>query len=107
MLIMEKMLQLYDRIVDKNLFIRRLTISFNHVIKETEQTTHQMNLFELGLTTEKKPVDAKKLEKERKLQEAVLQIKGKYGKNAILKGMNLQEGATAKERNEQIGGHHA
>ena len=54
-----------------------------------------------------KPVDKKRLEKERKLQEAVLQIKGKYGKNAILKGMNLQEGATARDRNEQIGGHHA
>lgn len=107
MLIQEKMMQLYDRIVNPNLLIRRITLSFNHVIKEEEQTVHQMNLFELGMTVEEKPVDKKRLEKERKLQEAVLQIKGKYGKNAILKGMNLQEGATARDRNEQIGGHHA
>lgn len=100
-------MQLYDRIVNPNLLIRRITLSFNHVIKEEEQTVHQMNLFELGMTVEEKPVDKKRLEKERKLQEAVLQIKGKYGKNAILKGMNLQEGATARDRNEQIGGHHA
>lgn len=107
MLIQEKMMQLYDRIVNPNLLIRRITLSFNHVIKEEEQTVHQMNLFELGMTVEEKPVDKQRLEKERKLQEAVLQIKGKYGKNAILKGMNLQEGATARDRNEQIGGHHA
>ena len=107
MLIQEKMMQLYDRIVSPNLLIRRITLSFNHVIKKEEQTVHQMNLFELGMTVEEKPIDKKKLEKERKLQEAVLQIKGKYGKNAILKGLNLQEGATARDRNEQIGGHHA
>ena len=100
-------MQLYDRIVSPNHLIRRITLSFNHVIKKEEQTVHQMNLFELGMTVEEKPIDKKKLEKERKLQEAVLQIKGKYGKNAILKGLNLQEGATARDRNEQIGGHHA
>lgn len=107
MLIINKMMQLYNQIVNHKLLVRRITISFNHVIKEEEKTVHQMNLFELGLATEEKPVDREKLEKERKLQEAVLQIKGKYGKNAILKGMNLLEGSTAKERNEQIGGHHA
>ena len=57
--------------------------------------------------TEKKQAEKEKMEKERKLQEAVLSVKKKYGKNAMLKGMNLQEGATSIERNRQIGGHKA
>ena len=68
----------------------------------------QLDLFtDYAALDEKRKEEEKKLSKERKLQEAVLSVKKKYGKNAILKGMNLQEGATAIERNRQIGGHKA
>ena len=83
---------LYARITDPGLSIRRVNMTFNNVIPEKY---HQYNLF----------TDAKSLEKNRKMQEAVLSIKHKYGKNAILKGMNLEEHATTRERNTQIGGH--
>lgn len=108
-IIVNKMMQLYDKIVNASLLVRRITLSFNHIIKEIpkEETFHQMSLFEFGISKETKVNAPEKLEKERKLQEAMLEIKNRYGKNAILKGSNLQEGATAKERNEQIGGHHA
>jgi len=84
--------QLYDRIVNRNLPVHRVTMTFNNVVDEAYQ---QYDLF----------TDPAELEREHKLQQAVLDIKGKFGKNAILKGMNLQEGATARERNRQIGGH--
>lgn len=105
----ESVTALYDQIVDQNLFIRRLNISVNHVIEESEaaekENYHQLNLFDYQeQVQEKKHVETIK---ERKLQEAVLNIKNKYGKNAILKGMSLESGATAKERNNQIGGHKA
>lgn len=83
---------LYDRIKDKNLSLRRVNISFNNV-KPAEFM--QYNLF----------TDPVKLEKENKVQKALISIKEKYGKNAILKGMNYEKGATTAERNEQIGGH--
>lgn len=68
----------------------------------------QLDLFSLSSTSqEKRAEEEKKLVRERKRQEAMLAIKRKYGKNAILKGMNLQEGATAKDRNGKIGGHKA
>lgn len=83
---------LYDRIVDRGGQIRRINISCNNVIPE-EYT--QYSFF----------IDAQELEKNRKVREAVISIKNKYGKNAILKGMNLEEGAKTIERNSQIGGH--
>ena len=68
----------------------------------------QLNLFtDYGMLERQREQEKKKLEKERKMQEAMLEIKKKFGKNAILKGMNLQEGATARDRNNQIGGHKA
>ena len=83
---------LYDRIIDKHTPIRRFTVTFNNVIDEVYQ---QYDLF----------TNLEEVEKEHKIQKAMLDIKDKYGKNAILKGMNLQEGATTRERNRQIGGH--
>lgn len=85
-----------------------------HVIAEAEAQTQSENNYEqLDLFTDYSARQSllekenEELEKERKMQEAMLEIKKKFGKNAILKGMNLQEGATAKDRNRQIGGHKA
>ena len=75
---------------------------------QKEEAVEQLDLFSLSPTSqEKRAEEEKKLVRERKRQEAMLAIKRKYGKNAILKGMNLQEGATAKDRNGKIGGHKA
>ena len=108
-LIMEAVLALFDRIVDPSLLVRRVNVSANHVLYEhqvvNKQYHEQLNLFENY--EEKKQVDDSFLEKEKNLQKAILDIKKKYGKSAVLKGMNLQEGATTKDRNEQIGGHKA
>ena len=104
-------LELFDRIVDKDLLVRRLYITAGKVVDESEKkepVSEQMNFFTDYAAEEKKKAEEKeRLEKERKRQQAVLDIKNKYGKNAILKGMNLEEGATAKSRNGQIGGHKA
>ena len=96
--------ELYDRIVDTRLLVRRITIAACHVVAEgTKQSDSQP--VQLDLFAE--PVDHSAMEKEKRRQQAVLSIRKKYGKNAILKGMNLEEGATAMERNAQIGGHKA
>ncbi len=104
-------LELFDRIVDKDLLVRRLYITAGKVVDESEKkepVPEQMDLFTDYAEEERKRAEEKeRLEKERKRQQAVLDIKNKYGKNAILKGMNLEEGATAKSRNGQIGGHKA
>lgn len=104
--------QLFDRIVDTSLLIRRIALVANHVIYESDipknAVYEQIDLF--TDYTEKKMEEEKKRaehEKERKLQQALIDIKHKFGKNAILKGISLQDGATAKERNAQIGGHKA
>lgn len=89
--------------------VRRINMSVNHVIAENEAKQdryEQLNLFDMIEFDEKK-VDKEKLQKEKDIQKAVLDIKKKFGKNAILKGMSLQEGATAIDRNNQIGGHKA
>ena len=104
-------LELFDRIVDKDFLVRRLYITAGKVVDESEKkepVPEQMDLFTDYAEEERKRAEEKeRLEKERKRQQAVLDIKNKYGKNAILKGMNLEEGATAKSRNGQIGGHKA
>jgi hypothetical protein len=111
-LLMEAAEELFDRIVNPELLIRRITITANHVVRESEvqQTTsfEQLDLFTDydALEKQRKEEDAE-LEKEKKMQQAMLSIKKKFGKNAILKGMNLEEGAMARERNDQIGGHKA
>lgn len=111
-IIMMEVLGLYDKITDHNLLIRKVSLSANHVKDETfagrEICFEQLDLF-TDYTELEKEREAEKAEreKERRLQEAMLDIKKKYGKNAILKGMNLVEGATARDRNRQIGGHKA
>ncbi|MDF2487071.1 MAG: methylase, partial [Herbinix sp.] len=87
-------MELYDRIVSKELMVRRVTLCANHLVEERYE---QYDLF----------TDPAEQAKDRKIQEAMLSIKKKYGKNAILKGINFEDGATTKERNNQIGGHKA
>ena len=105
--------ELFDRIADKNLLVRRLNIVAAHVIPESEAPKTEPDFEQLDLFTDYAAEQAKQekedaaLARERKRQEAVLAIKKKFGKNAILRGMNLEEGATAKDRNAQIGGHKA
>ncbi len=106
-LITEAAMELFDRITDKSLLIRRLNIVAGNVIRETDippKGPEQLDLFAEPVDTQAQD-DA--LEREKRMQQALLSIKHKYGKNAILKGMNFQEGATAKDRNRQIGGHKA
>ncbi len=111
--IMEAATVLYDRVVDPQLLIRRMNITANHVLRETEvprkeDAYEQLDLFtDYAAREEEKKAEKEKLARERKLQEAELNIKKRFGKNAILKGMNFQEGATARSRNQQIGGHKA
>ena len=109
-LLSEAVLKLYDRIVNKNLSIRRLNMSANH-IKNEDDVKDELYYEQQDLFTEVKTQnsDQEKIElaKEKELQKTLLNIKKKYGKNAILKVLDLEEGATAKDRNKQIGGHKA
>lgn len=109
--IMETVLDLYDRIINRDLLVRRVTVTAARIVPEDsvqEESFEQMDLFtDYGLVEKKKKEEQMALEKERKTQQMVLDIKKKFGKNAVLRGMSLQEGATARERNEQIGGHKA
>ncbi len=108
-IIMRAVLELYDRIMNPDLLVRRITINACHLQKEgmkkDTQTYQQMNLLDLWQFDEKTKETEEKEKKEKELQKAVLSIKKRYGKNAILKGTNFQEGATARDRNRQIGGH--
>jgi len=105
-------LALYDRIMDKNLLVRRCYLVANRVIDEvsapTPEAEQQLDLFtDYEAERKRQEEEADRLAKEKKLQQAILSIKKKHGKNAILKGMNFEDGATAKDRNQQIGGHKA
>ena len=111
-LITDAVMELYDNIVNPKLLVRRVTLTANRVIDEKnvveENSYEQMNLFtDYAKKEQKQKEEAEEMEREKRMQKAVLSIKKKYGKNAILKGMNLQEGATTVERNNQIGGHKA
>lgn len=104
--------RLYNRIANPALLIRRLNLTANHVSDETsvmqKETYEQLNLFTDYEEKEKqKKQEDTVLRREKKMQEAMLTIKKKYGKNAILKGVHYEEGATGRERNNQIGGHKA
>ena len=110
--IIRAVMELYDRIVNPDLLVRRVNVTANHVIEEKQaqkkERYEQLNLFtDYGKKEleEKEAAEAK--EREKHLQHALLEIKKRYGKNAVLKGMNLEEGATTIERNSQIGGHKA
>lgn len=100
--------ELFERISDKNLLVRRLSITANHVIRETEAENsaayEQLDFFtDISVIREQEKAE----KREKCMQEAILKIKHRYGKNAVLRGMNLQEGATAVMRNGTIGGHKA
>lgn len=111
-LITDAVMDLYERIVNQDLLVRRINITANRLIDESAVIStasyEQLDLFtDYQAVQKKREVEKEALAKERKLQEAMLAVKKKYGKNAMLKGMNLQEGAMTKERNNQIGGHKA
>lgn len=111
-LITDTAMELYDRIVDKKLLVRRVYITANHVIGENtvkeKNTYEQLDLFTDYEALHKQRADEDAaLKREKKMQQAMLDIKKKFGKNAILKGMNLEDGAMTLERNRQIGGHKA
>jgi len=111
-IIMDAVTELFERIVDKNLLVRRVNITANHVVDEAtvqkKGSVEQLDLFTDHLDTyAKKKEEEVELAREKKMQNAILEIKKKYGKNAILKGMNLKEGATTLDRNKRIGGHKA
>lgn len=103
---------LFDRIVNPDLLVRRINISANHVIREDEakreESFEQLDLFTDYAALEKQRREAdREMEKEHRLQQAVVDLQKKFGKNAVLKGMNLEEDAMTRERNQQIGGHKA
>ena len=105
-------MELFDRIVNPKLLVRRVYITACRVADESsvrqKEKIEQLDLFMdyAALERQRKEEEAA-LEREKKMQHAMLEIKKKFGRNAILKGMNLEEGATARERNGQIGGHKA
>ena len=110
--ITDAVMKLYDEIVNPKLLVRRINITANHLEEETKAkeaaSFEQLDLFtDYDALTKEREEENAKLEKERKLQEAMLSVKKRYGKNAMLKGMNLLDGATTMERNRQIGGHKA
>ena len=109
--ILKAVLELFDQIMDEKLMVRRMYVVANHVIPAAEvpeERPVQLNLFEDATAIQQAQEHRKMaLEREHRLQKTLLAIKGRYGKNAILKGMNFQEGATARERNGQVGGHRA
>ena len=112
--ITEAISELFDRIVDESLLVRRMYVVANHVEDESAARQAeaaapvQLDMFtDYAAEAERAAREESALEKEKRQQQTVLGIKKKYGKNAILRGMNLEEGATAKDRNAQIGGHRA
>lgn len=112
-LIGKAILALYDEIVDKRLLVRRLNISTNHVISEEQMRQRASKPVELDMFADyeavkkEKQIEEAALARERKIQETIINIKNKFGKNSLLRGLNFDEGSTAKERNKQIGGHKA
>ncbi|MBR5218823.1 MAG: DNA methylase [Clostridia bacterium] len=111
-LITKATLELFDDIVDKNLLVRRVNVVANHIIPEEDvpvvNQTEQLDFFtDYDKKERDRKLKAEKMKKERKIQEATIDLRHKFGKNAVLRGMNLKEGATTKDRNRQIGGHKA
>ena len=104
-------MELFDRITDNALLVRRLNIAAAHVVEKSaavsKEEFEQLDLFASPVETKEREEAAKAMEKEVRIQEAILGIQGKFGKNALLKGYNLLDGATARDRNKQIGGHKA
>ena len=105
-LILNAMTDLYKRITDPNLLVRRITVTANHVIREKDVPEEKPEQFDLFTDYDAVEQATKEEQKEKSLQHAMISIKHKFGKNAILKGANLQAGGMTIERNQQIGGHH-
>jgi DNA polymerase V len=107
--LLEAVLGIFARVADERLLVRRVTITAAHLVPapaaEQAPAWEQLDLFTGEAERQKKAEEQRALERERRMQQAVLSIQKKYGKNAILKGMNLEEGATTVARNGQIGGH--
>lgn len=107
---MEAIEELYEKIINKNLLVRRINVVANNLINEKEQKQEKQNE-QISLFIDYKKQEQEKAKeqierkKENNLQHAIIDIKKKYGKNAIIKGMNLEEYGTTIERNAQIGGH--
>ncbi|MBQ7445015.1 MAG: DNA methylase [Clostridia bacterium] len=111
-IIVDKTVELFGRIVDKKLTVRRMYVVANHVIPERdapkEPESKQLSLFDLdGEEERREEAEKEALAKEKNLQLAALEIKKRFGKNAVIKGMSFKEGATARERNDSVGGHKA
>ena len=109
-LITAAVMRLFERIVDSNLLVRRMYVVANHTVDEStvKEPSEQLDLFMDFETIEKqKAQEDDELQKEKSLQKAVISLQKKFGKNSVLKGMNLKEGATTIQRNGQIGGHKA
>lgn len=111
-LIMKAVMELFDRIVDKNLLVRRINVTACRLVGEdtVQESTccEQLDLFtDYDALKKKQAEEDAALERERHIQDAIITLREKYGKNAVLKGMNLEEGATTISRNKQIGGHKA
>jgi len=110
-LITEAAMKIFDAIADPDLLSRRIGIAACNVISEEDVPQRgkceQMSIFDLESSGEDQAAEDEKLAKERALQQAMLEIKHKYGKNAVVKAKNLSKGGTAIERNDQIGGHKA
>jgi DNA polymerase V len=112
-LVIDAVTELYKRIVNPALLVRRINITAARVLPEGQvdkggNIPEQLDMFtDYEALEEERKEQKKQFDREKKMQKTVIGIKKKYGKNAIVKGMNLEEGATAKERNRQIGGHKA
>lgn len=111
-LIMKAVEELYDRIINPDLLVRRITVVASRVVPEREadqkEVFEQLDLFtDYQALEQERELEKKELDKEKRIQKAILDIQKKYGKNAVLRGMNFEEGATTRERNGQIGGHKA
>lgn len=111
-LIMKAVEELYDRIINPDLLVRRITVVASRVVPEREadqkEVFEQLDLFtDYQALEQEREQEKQELNKEKRIQKAILDIQKKYGKNAVLRGMNFEEGATTRERNGQIGGHKA
>lgn len=110
-LITDAVLKLYDEICDPTISVRRITVTAIDVISrdlaKEQESYEQMNLFAPAVSQEKEKEDQQEREKENRVQIAIIEIQKKFGKNSVLKGTSLQDGATGRERNRQIGGHKA
>lgn len=112
-IIADAAVNLYDRIVNRDFLVRRMNLTTAHVVTEEEASRNPSRVVQYDLFTDvdalekEQEIEAEKLDKERRMQDAVLKIKKQFGKNAILKGLNYEDGATMRERNRQIGGHKA